>query len=167
MPLPTVFTEQTLAEYMQLKLRALGETPGWSAAGMDYEWPVNETLLEYGVSNIAQATDIRRLLALAEVMALRAVCAQLAPAYDTATDGESLKRSQMFTQATKLLELAEDRARKLGALAESTGVPVSGRLTATAPVNAPLPGDPLPYPWGPDANDARYSGSPYRRRVLP
>lgn len=165
MPMPTSFTEQSLAEYMQVQLRALGEVAGWSAASMSYTWPVNHTLLEYGVQDIAEATNIKNLLMLAEVMALRAATTELSVVYDSSDESSNEKRSQMFVQASKLLDRAEARAKDAGLLVvEATGRrPVVTQITKQAPISAPVPGAANPYPYGPDANDPRFSGSPYRR----
>lgn len=169
MPFPVLTTEQGLAEYMEAKLRDLGDVPGWSAAAMSYELAVWETLLEYGVPDITQATDPRKLTTLAEVMALRAALIALAPVFDASDEGQSQKRSQMYAHAADLLTRAEQRAVDIGAMGptDDSRRPVLVELTTTAPVNAPLPGDPAPYPNGPDANDPRYAGSPYHGNAPP
>jgi hypothetical protein len=69
----------------------------------------------YGVSAIADATDIAKLRAIAKVVAWRMVNDYLvATAYDFSADGASYRLSQMKASAEKALELAEQAAIQAG-----------------------------------------------------
>ncbi len=109
MALPVTYTEPTLAEFMETILgptaTALGWTVGTNDAGSFAE-PVNETLLAFGVSGIADATDIGKVRAIARWQAWRAAADALASKFDISTDGQSLSRSQLHKQAI----LARDAA---------------------------------------------------------
>ena len=116
MPIPSAYTEKTLAEYMHLMLgktaQALDLHFGPDDAG-DYAQAVQDALLDYGAEDIAAISGvdgIRKLRALAKVAAWRHVVNNFAAFYDTSADGASYTRSQLFKQAKESLELAEDEA---------------------------------------------------------
>lgn len=107
MAAPASYTEATLATYMHTTLGAIAGALSWTVAGNSYAEPVNEALLVYGVSDIAAATEIQKLRAIARREAWRAVVAGLAAMYNFATDGQSFSRSQMQAQALEALRIAE------------------------------------------------------------
>lgn len=112
MPIPTSYTEKTLAEYMHV---ALGKTakalelhfdpngPG------DYVEAVNDALLEYGTDDISTITGldaIRKLRMIAVACAWQYVVNNFAALYDFSADGGRYDRSQMFDNAKKMYETA-------------------------------------------------------------
>jgi hypothetical protein len=109
MAAPTAYTEKELAAYMHAELgpaaAALGLEVGLSDAG-DYAEAVNETILQYGVTAISQASDILKLRALARVQAWRTAAAQMAALFDFGAEGGSYQRSQMAASAEKNLARA-------------------------------------------------------------
>ena len=105
MAAPTSYDENTLAVYMDTLLGSLADVLDWTSGSGSFDEAINETLLAYGVDDIADATDIRKLRTLArrEVWAL-AVQALVAGDFDkTAESGASLSLSQRLTNAQQRL----------------------------------------------------------------
>ena len=63
--------------------------------------PIAQTLLEYGAATIADATNERKLKALARYQAWKAISGYVSFDYDYSEGGASYKRSQMQDQATR------------------------------------------------------------------
>lgn len=110
MPVPTAYTETELAAYMHSKLGDVAGALGYSVDIGDYDEAVVDTLLEYGVSDIANATNVKKLRALALVEAWKKALADLAIRHDFSADGGSYSRMQMHEMATKNLEAAKTSA---------------------------------------------------------
>lgn len=92
-----------------------------SVVGLDassFSEAVNDTLVSYGVTDIANATDIGKLRALAKVQAWQEVVNVTASEYDISRDsGESQvwdKRNQLHTNARTQLSMAQSDAERLG-----------------------------------------------------
>lgn len=116
MPIPTSYTEKTLAEYMHTMLgktaRALSLQLSPDGAG-DYAEAVIDALLLYGAENIASITgmaNIQKLRALAKVAAWRHVVNNFAALYDFSADGGNYHRGQLFENAQAALKAAERQA---------------------------------------------------------
>ena len=116
MAIPASYTEETLAAFMLATLKQLGAVLGLALG--DFEEAVNETLLAYGVANIADATDVPRLRALAKVEAWKVAQAQAGSRIDWSEAGASFKQSQYRTAVKDGLELAIAEATKAGYIAE-------------------------------------------------
>ena len=108
MALPTSYTEQTLRAYMLTSLGSLAGALNLTADS--FGEAVNDALSVYGVSAIADATDIQKLRAIARVEALELAKREAALAYDFDADGASYKRSQMAANIDRLLEAAKVEA---------------------------------------------------------
>lgn len=149
MAIPTAYTESTLRSYMAASLGAIADTLGLDQTS--FIEAVNDVLLAYGVSDVAQATDIAKLRALARVEALRVAQASVALAYDFAADGASFDRSQMAARIAALLAQAEaDAARVVAGAAGAAWAVGVGTLA--------VPGD--PYRFGYEvADDAEAEGA--------
>lgn len=113
MALPTSYDEAALAEYMV----SVGVAPladlGQSSA--DLGFPVRRALRAYGVSDIADATDMTKLEALAEYAIWDWIVSQYVTRYGISLDGERLDRQQLY-------EHAKDRLKDARAVAGSYGV---------------------------------------------
>lgn len=125
MPAPTTYTEAQLAAYV---VTALGETAsalGWVTAPTvtpALQEAVNDTLLLYGVNDIANATDPGKLRAFARVAAWRAALASLAARFAFSTDQQEFKRSEMFRMAQANLAQAEADATPFGLVGQAAVV---------------------------------------------
>jgi len=108
MAIPSSYTELSLAAFMVTVTRSVTGALDWSAD--DFGEAVNDTLLAYGVTAVASATDIAKLRALARVEAWRTVVDGTAADIDFAADGGDYKRSQMHSQARAALERALEQA---------------------------------------------------------
>lgn len=119
---PTSYTESSLAAYMHAVLGDTAGVLGW-AQPANYLDVVDNTLLAYGVSDIAEATDIAKLRALARREVWRAVVAALVPHVDFETDGQRVSESQMRRAAESALAVAEAdcAALNIGAYAVQVG----------------------------------------------
>ena len=108
MTLPTVYTESGLNLYMRETLGGIATTLGLESS--DFVETVNDVLAAYGVSTIADATDIVKLRALAKVGALRRAQIAALSWYDFSADGGSFSRSQVQAQIKAMLQAAETDA---------------------------------------------------------
>lgn len=111
MAAPTSYTEATLKAYLNTALGAVAGVLGWTVDAGDYDEIVNETLLVYDVTDIANATEIRKLRTLGRRELWRAVMTELATDYDYEVRGDSAKRSQAYAHAKAQFELADADAR--------------------------------------------------------
>lgn len=111
MAVPSAYNEAELMAYMRTVLGATATVLGWDDLA-PYQEPVNETLLAYGVVDIAQATDVQKLRALARVAVWQRVVDVTAGRYDISTDGQSLSRSQMHKHARESLRAAKHAAMR-------------------------------------------------------
>ena len=140
MALPSSYTEATLVYYMLESLGDLATTLGVTEARL-YE-TVNDVALACNVTDIANATDIVQVRALARVAALRVAQTTAATWYDFSADGGDYKRSQVMAQIERMTKAAEAAAMQYdNAYAVGTGV-------------LSYAGD--PYDW--DAEDADAAG---------
>jgi len=93
-----------LTDYLQSYLGGLAEQLDWDST--DYEFIVSETLELYGMDTEAQATDSKKLHALAKVITWKTVLREVTFNYDFSADGASFKRSQMYALAKQNLDEA-------------------------------------------------------------
>lgn len=145
MTIPVAYTEVTLAQFMHSELGVVAGVLKISAPSTDagsYQEPVNEVMLELGVTDLEMAPDIRKVRALARREAWRMAVNGLAVKYDFKEGGDQYDRSQMHDQASKSLERAESDCLNLGIGLESYTV----EITSTAPKY-----DPYSYPKDPEA----------------
>lgn len=122
MAAPTSYTETSLKQFMGRALGAVADVLGWTIHEGDYDEAVNETLLAYGVADIASATDIRKLRTLARREVWRAAMAELSTDYDYSKQGDRSSRSQAFAQAQKMFAMAETDAARYDTDANSVAV---------------------------------------------
>jgi hypothetical protein len=116
MPIPTAYTEATLSAFMNSQLGKFPTAFGWTGVVTDYQEAVNDTLLAYGVNDIAQALDIKKLRAIACVQAWKQVTRRLANQFAFTADGATYNRQQMHEMAIKELALAEAEAAVYGGM---------------------------------------------------
>lgn len=124
MPVPTSYTEEQLATFMHGCLGDVATELGWSVDGGSYSEAVTEALLAYDVADIADATDMRKLRALARREAWRAAVASLAARYDFTADGASHHLSQIHAAAQAALAAAEADAARYDTAYQVTATPV-------------------------------------------
>lgn len=105
MAAPTAYTEVGLGQFMLHELGNVAGALGWVNA-QQVQPAIDEALLVYGVADIASATDVRKLRALARVQVWRLAVQSLAADYDFRADGGDYKRSQLFDRASKALDRA-------------------------------------------------------------
>lgn len=112
MAIPSSYSEVSLAAYMLSVTGNVAAALGWTAS--DFTEAVNDALVAYGVPDIANATDIAKLRALAKVEAWRAVVDGTAADIEFTADGANFKRNQMHQQAVAALERAQSEATARG-----------------------------------------------------
>ena len=139
MALPTSYTEVTLALYMVTVLGGLAETLGLTTD--DMVEAVNDVAAACSVTDVANATDVKQVRALAKVAALRTAQTTAAGWYDFGADGGDYKRSQVQKQVSDLIEAAEQEALLY---APEYSIQV-GTLR--------YPDDPYPFPVDDDIDD--------------
>jgi len=140
MALPSSYNESTLTRYMLDTLGGIATT--LSLTAIDMGETVNDVLAAYGVSDIANATDVVKLRALARVGALRRAQAASLAWYDFSADGGSFSRSQVQAHIKAMLAAAETDAIPYADVYAVT----TATMTYTAEAD--------PYQWADDdAND--------------
>ncbi len=112
MPIPTSYSEKTLAEYMHTMLGKTAKVldlhfdpngPG------DYAEAVNDTLLAYGtddITTIGGISAIMKLRTLAKAFAWLYVVNNFVALYNFSADGGKYDRNQMYEAARKMYEAA-------------------------------------------------------------
>lgn len=139
MALPTSYNEATLALYMVTVLGGLAETLGLTTDNMTEA--VNDVAAACRVTDVADATDVKQVRALAKVAALRTATTMAAGWYDFSADNGDYKRSQVQKQVADLLKAAEQEALPY---APEYSIQV-GTLS--------YPDDPYPFPVDDDTDD--------------
>ena len=113
MAAPSSYTEESLAQFM---LDVLGEVA--NVLGIDsttnFDEEVSDSLLLYGVDDIADATDIRKLRACARYSAWRKAYSQFVTKFTFQTDQQRFERSDMGKAARTQLALVESDLVSLG-----------------------------------------------------
>ncbi len=132
---PILYTEKSLAEFMNAELGKVAILLGYAVGALDagsYAEQVNEAILRYGVTVIGSCTDIMKIRALARVEAWRKACNDLTTTYKFSSDGSSFERETIFNQAATNL----NRVLALALVYDTTGAYVI-RITRLKPVNDP------------------------------
>lgn len=119
MSVPAGYDDAQLAAFMLAVLGPTAAALGWTAPAHVSE-PLIETLVAYGVDDIAAATDVPKLRALARWQAWEAAAEALVSRYDISTDGQSLSRSQLYQQARGQLRIAAQRAARYQTVTRTT-----------------------------------------------
>lgn len=106
MPVPTAYTEDQLAEYMHSVLGQVAVALGLEAP-LSYHEAIVDTLLAYGDGvTIAQATNIKKLRALAKLKAWEVAKAHAAAYVSQSIGGASISTSDMGRMIAENLEAA-------------------------------------------------------------
>lgn len=109
MAIPASYTETTLADFMKDQLKTIATVLSWSTTPDDYQEAVNEALLAYGettIANITGAANLRKLRALARAEVWKAAMAAVSGDFDFSADGGSYKRDQVFQHIKDMLSQA-------------------------------------------------------------
>lgn len=110
MPIPSGYSETELKAYMQQALGPVADALEWSVVANSYDESVTDTLLAYGVTDIADATDITKLRALALVAVWRSAEQAAAGLIDFSVFQDQYKLGAIQDRIAKSLALAESRA---------------------------------------------------------
>lgn len=135
MPVPTGYSEASLQVYMLAATGNLGTVLGLTIS--DFVEAVTDTLIAYGEEDIADATEIGKLRALAKVAAWQVAVAKSSGYMKFQADGGSFEAQQIHAQALAGLALAETMA------ATYTGGMVGYEVTTATFHHA---NDPYPLP---------------------
>lgn len=101
MPIPTTYSEPELRLFMLESVGSLADVLGLTTDHFDEA--INETLLSYDVDDLSDATDIRKLRALARVEAARVAVRRSAGWYNMRSGQDSLERATVHKQAKEAL----------------------------------------------------------------
>lgn len=108
MAIPTSYTEDELRSYM---VAALGDVADVLTIGTaDMVEPVNDVIDSYGVADIASATNITKLRALAKVGAWRKASQTATVQYTFRSGQSAFNRSDMYKFISDQLSRAESEA---------------------------------------------------------
>lgn len=119
MSVPASYDAASLGATMLAWLGPVADVLGWQADA-DVEEALIATALALGVDDIADATDISELRAIARREVWQLATDALASRYDLSTDGQSLSRSQLYQQARGQLRLAAQRAARYQTVTRTT-----------------------------------------------
>jgi len=111
---PTAYTTAELATFALAQLDALATALAWTTASASVTEAVNDAVLAYGVADVADATDIPKLRALARVSIWRAVARATVGYYRFGADQMSFERGQVHEHALAMIGEAEREATALG-----------------------------------------------------
>lgn len=106
---PTIYTEATLAAFMIAELGQTGSALGLTNAASFTE-AVNDAMVEYGVTDISTATNIKKIRAIAKYMAWKTAMTTVASDYNYSEGVASFSRGSMIDSISKRLSLAEQEA---------------------------------------------------------
>lgn len=133
MALPASYTEESLKAFMLTATERIATVIKFTAD--KFADAVNETLVAYGTDDIAEATDVKKLRALARVEAWRAMVDATTGEFDYSADsGQTAthyKRSQLHDHALKAFARAEAEAVKDG-YTDSTATGGSASTASTS-----------------------------------
>jgi hypothetical protein len=111
MPVPTSYSESQFAAYLVTTLDTLEQVLNWDQGDPRVREAVSDALLDYGVSDITEATDIRKLRALGRRAIWRAVANATAGFYAFTDVGQQqFSRQQIHDHATAMLKQSETEA---------------------------------------------------------
>lgn len=112
MPVPTSYTETTLALYLHGHLNQghLADMLAWSVEAGSYDEIVTDVLLAYGVNNIAEATSIGKLRALGLVALWENVKTAAVGEINYSADGQTYSREAIFQHIDNMLARARANA---------------------------------------------------------
>ncbi len=122
MPIPDHYSETDLKVWLHGTLGSLADLLNWTVEDASYDQAIVDTLLLYGISDIADATDIAKLQALARVALFRNAELAAAGLVDHSVLGDSIRLSQALTSIRKILDVAERQATSYGLVSASTVV---------------------------------------------
>ncbi|HXI15486.1 MAG TPA: hypothetical protein VNM48_03870 [Chloroflexota bacterium] len=116
MPLPTSYSDASLAEFMAAVVGSAADPLAWTVASGTYDEPVLDAIILYGggITAVSQATDIPKLRTVARYAVWRAVADATSGLVDIATDQDSFKLSQVSKQATAALDRSTAALEQLG-----------------------------------------------------
>lgn len=105
MAVPAAYNDNELMAFMRSTLGATATVLGWTDLA-PYQEPLNDTLIAYGVDDIADATDVQKLRALARVAVWQSVVDVTAGMSDFRMGDQSVTSSQVHMQAQQRLRHA-------------------------------------------------------------
>lgn len=121
MPIPSSYTGPALIRFMRDDvLRVTGRQLGLTNDS-DYQDAVIEVTLALGVQTIDDATDMRRLRAVARREAWRTAMQQSAGEHHAEADGKAHDRQQMYDHCRAMFNQASQDVIALGPIQESDG----------------------------------------------
>jgi hypothetical protein len=156
----------TVAEAQQLIVRRVGDIDPATGDLIDWSRAADGVIaqnMEALWNSHADKAFIPRLReAYVERDAFSLVIAVLGQLVDQSVESVSIKLGDRVVHLMERRDKLQTEIDTLFAASSKQRIPVAGPLLTTAPISAP---DFRPVnPYGPDANDPSYGGSPYRRR---
>ena len=107
MPLPTAYTEATLAGYMQRTLKHFAGVLGWTEVA-DYSDAVNEAVRLYGAESVEAATNLMRLEDIARAVVWKHAMQGAAGDFTFGGLAGTYNRDQLFQHAKTMLAIESD-----------------------------------------------------------
>jgi hypothetical protein len=92
--------------YLHGVLGVTAEMIGWTVAGDSYAEVINDTLLAYGVADIAQAADVSKLRTLGRMCLWQMAKTAVIPEVNYSADGQNYSREAIFQHIDNMLSQA-------------------------------------------------------------
>ncbi|MCA9936192.1 MAG: hypothetical protein H6662_15605 [Ardenticatenaceae bacterium] len=108
MTVPSAYSEATLKTYLHgiLSRGGIAATLDWQIEAGSYDEIITDTLLAYGVDDIAEATDVAKLRALARLALWEAVETAVPLEINYTADGATFNREAIFQHVQTMLQRA-------------------------------------------------------------
>lgn len=113
MPAPQSYSDASLAQFMVAELGGIAGVLSWTVGSGAVAEAASDTAVILGVA-VADATNMATLRAVARLAIWRMAEGALSVAYDETTEGQSLKRSQMWDHAKAMVTRYEGQCAALG-----------------------------------------------------
>lgn len=143
MALPTSYTEADLSALMAVELGATGTALGLTDGSDALDEAVNDVAAILDAA-IADVTDVLKLRTVAKWQAWTAALNVATGQYDLGSEGDSLKRSQLFDQIMRRLALAEAAASRYSEVADALAGGATAYVSSSSLASSP-------YAWASEA----------------
>lgn len=132
MAIPTSYNDFTLSQFMLNELAEVNEYFNWTPASFAEQ--VTDTLIDYGVPTLTDATDIPKLRAIARLQVWSKAKRAAAKFIDNKVTDDERSQSQLFDHIAQNLQQAQAAASIYLTSADSSSAVASGNVATVGKV---------------------------------
>lgn len=132
MAIPTSYSDYTLSQFMLNELAEVNEYFNWTPASFTEQ--VVDTLIDYGVSTLSEATDIPKLRAIARLQVWQKAKLAAAKFIDNRMVDDDRSQSQLFDHIASNLQQAQAAASIYLTSADSSSAVASGNVATVGKI---------------------------------